>query len=250
MTTKSTGAQRPVSEDTFVVARLCEEFGSHQAVERALLDNPSASSNASIARIQRSVRATLRLRSEGCTIPFVVRYRRHVTNASDEALVDKVFHHAEEFVALSKKKQRVKEKILALPQQQPWFRDLLRDIDASMSIDDVKELSSTVLESTGGKSASLASKALREGFGPLADRIWSTCTLFAAGVACFVAIAVKHFKLSVFSFCCGATKTETSMRCAPYGAKSCRPSAQSSPTAHRRTATFGHKLPSSGFAEQ
>ena len=136
----------------------------------------ASSSFSNVGDVRRSISAILRLREDGCTLPFVVRYRGSAIGGVDEQVVTRVFDAADEFASLQQKKVAAKAKLqklmtssgrgaVAVPPVSVW-----RKLDDAWTAQDVKDIMSPYTTSTS--SLSLATRAVEKGLLAAADSIW------------------------------------------------------------------------------
>ncbi len=74
------------------------------------LDNAEIISNR-LNLTRKQVAATLRLLSDGATIPFIARYRKEATGSLDEVALYKIKQHSYQLEALEKRKEFIAQAI-------------------------------------------------------------------------------------------------------------------------------------------
>ncbi|MBR5350967.1 MAG: RNA-binding transcriptional accessory protein, partial [Prevotella sp.] len=75
---------------------------------------------------EKSVDNTLVLLSEGCTIPFIARYRKEKTGGLDEVQIAQIADMSEKLQELVKRKETI---IKTITEQQKMTPELLRQIN-------------------------------------------------------------------------------------------------------------------------
>ncbi len=114
---------------------------------------------------KKQVGAALQLFADGCTIPFIARYRKEKTGTLDEVQLENIFKLNKQFVELEKRKVFIKESI---DSQQKLTDDLKLQID---NASDLQELEDIYLPYKT-KRKTRAVKAIEQGLEPLANIIW------------------------------------------------------------------------------
>ncbi|WP_422614478.1 Tex family protein [Ascidiimonas aurantiaca] len=113
---------------------------------------------------ERSVRATLQLAEEGCTLPFIARYRKEHTGNLDELQIKEILSNRKKFNELIKRKEYVLKSI----KEQGELSDVLRDkINAADTLTDVEDLYLPFRKSRNTRAAA----AVKKGLMPLAKQI-------------------------------------------------------------------------------
>lgn len=110
------------------------------------------------------VENTLKLLSEGATIPFISRYRKEMTGSLDEVQVEKIHNHYQQLDTLQKRKLSI---IKSIEEQQKMTDELRLKIDQSW---DEKEIEDLYLPYKS-KRQTKADKAIEAGLAPLAKMI-------------------------------------------------------------------------------
>ena len=75
---------------------------------------------------EKQVAATLSLRAEGCTIPFISRYRKERTGGLDEVQIGNIFQQAERMETLAKRKETI---VSTITEQGRMTDELRKQID-------------------------------------------------------------------------------------------------------------------------
>ena len=109
---------------------------------------------------------TLKLLSEGNTIPFIARYRKEVTHGLDETQIRKISEYYEYQVNLEKRKEEVKRLI---NEKGLLTEELVAKIDVSEKLVEVEDLYRPFKE----KKKTKATDAINNGLEPLAKMIMS-----------------------------------------------------------------------------
>jgi len=113
---------------------------------------------------ERSIQATLQLANEGCTLPFIARYRKERTGNLDELQIKEILTYRKKYDELIKRKEYVLKSI----QEQGKLSDILKDkINAANTLTDVEDLYLPFRKSRNTK----ASVAAKKGLTPLAKQI-------------------------------------------------------------------------------
>ena len=73
-----------------------------------------------------SVKSTVELLNEACTIPFISRYRKERTGNLDEVQIGDIVKYKEQFEALEKRKETI---LKALEEQKVLTEDLKQKIE-------------------------------------------------------------------------------------------------------------------------
>ncbi|MBR5700405.1 MAG: helix-hairpin-helix domain-containing protein, partial [Bacteroidales bacterium] len=114
------------------------------------------------------------LLEDGCTIPFISRYRKEKTGGLDDVAVAEVSHWAEVFTEMEKRKETILGTISEAGKLTP---ELQRRIEESVSSSELEDLYLPYRP----KRKTRASVAIEKGLEPLADALWNA-TLRAPSV--------------------------------------------------------------------
>ena len=113
---------------------------------------------------------------DGCTIPFISRYRKEKTGGLDDVAVASVSHWAEVFTAMDKRKETILETI----SEAGKLTDELRGkIEGCVSAQELEDLYLPYRP----KRKTRATAAVEKGLEPLADVMWSVSVPDPAGAA-------------------------------------------------------------------
>lgn len=115
---------------------------------------------------EQSVKNTIELLNEDCTIPFISRYRKERTGNLDEVQIGDIVKYKEEFEALEKRKIAI---LKALETQEVLTLDLKQKIESTQDITTLEDLYLPYKKSRTTK----AEKARQNGLEPLAKIIMS-----------------------------------------------------------------------------
>ncbi|WP_039865713.1 Tex-like N-terminal domain-containing protein, partial [Paraprevotella clara] len=86
---------------------------------------------------ERAIEHTLELLSEGCTIPFIARYRKDKTGNLDEVAIERIAKAQNEYDNICKRK----ETILSSIEEQGKLTDELRQrIETSFELNELEDL--------------------------------------------------------------------------------------------------------------
>ncbi|MBX9722159.1 MAG: helix-hairpin-helix domain-containing protein, partial [Candidatus Obscuribacterales bacterium] len=85
----------------------------------------------------RSVSATLSLLEEGCTIPFIARYRKEATGSLDEVQVIKIRERQSQLEELDKRKESICK---SLEERELLSDELKKRVDASTSLPELEDI--------------------------------------------------------------------------------------------------------------
>jgi len=113
-----------------------------------------------------SVKNTLELLKEDCTIPFISRYRKERTGNLDEVQIGEIVKFKEQFEALEKRKKTI---LKTLEDQEVLTPELQKKIDATNTIPALEDIYLPFKKSRKTK----AEKARQLGLEPLAKIIMS-----------------------------------------------------------------------------
>ena len=108
----------------------------------------------------------IELLEDGCTVPFISRYRKERTGGLDDVAVSEIKHWSEVFDEMEKRKAT----ILSTIEEAGALTDELKTrIELSVSSSEIEDLYLPYRP----KRKTRASIAIEKGFGPLADAIWN-----------------------------------------------------------------------------
>ncbi|HNW83819.1 MAG TPA: Tex-like N-terminal domain-containing protein, partial [bacterium] len=111
-----------------------------------------------------SVKAVLELTEEGCTIPFIARYRKEMTGGLDEVMIASVIDTAQKIEALDKRKRAV---LKSLVETENYTDELGRMVDNAVDMATLEDIYAPYKPGRKTK----ADKAIEAGLLPLADWI-------------------------------------------------------------------------------
>ena len=86
---------------------------------------------------QQSVKNTIELLNEDCTIPFISRYRKERTGNLDEVQIGDIVKYKEQFEALEKRKKAI---LKALEEQDVLTSDLKNKIESTQDLTTLEDL--------------------------------------------------------------------------------------------------------------
>jgi uncharacterized protein len=115
---------------------------------------------------QQSVKNTIELLNEDCTIPFISRYRKERTGNLDEVQIGDIVKYKEQFEALEKRKKAI---LKALEEQDVLTSELKQKIESTQDLTTLEDLYLPYKKSRKTK----AEKARQNGLEPLAKIIMS-----------------------------------------------------------------------------
>ena len=115
---------------------------------------------------EQSVKNTIELLNEDCTIPFISRYRKERTGDLDEVQIGDIVKFKEQFEALEKRKKAI---LKALEEQEILTAELKQKIEATQDLTALEDLYLPYKKSRKTK----AEKARQNGLEPLAKIIMS-----------------------------------------------------------------------------
>ncbi|MFS4483647.1 Tex family protein [Hyunsoonleella sp. 2307UL5-6] len=115
---------------------------------------------------EQSVKNTIQLLEEDCTIPFISRYRKERTGNLDEVQIGDIVKYKEQFEALEKRKKAI---VKALEEQGVLTLDLKQKIEVTQDLTTLEDLYLPFKKSRKTK----AEKARQSGLEPLAKIIMS-----------------------------------------------------------------------------
>ncbi|MGI9649802.1 Tex family protein [Chryseobacterium sp. RLHN22] len=85
----------------------------------------------------KSINATLKLLSEDCTIPFILRYRKDATGNLDETQIEQISKLSKQFEELIKRKESI---LKSIEEQNALSPELKQRIDESFDIQELEDL--------------------------------------------------------------------------------------------------------------
>ncbi|KAB1066889.1 RNA-binding transcriptional accessory protein [Tamlana haliotis] len=115
---------------------------------------------------EQSVKNTVDLLNQDCTIPFISRYRKEVTGNLDEVQIGDIVKFKEQFEALEKRKKAI---LKALDEQEVLTQELKQKIESTTDLTALEDLYLPFKKSRKTK----AEKARQNGLEPLAKIIMS-----------------------------------------------------------------------------
>ena len=115
---------------------------------------------------EQSVKNTIELLNEDCTIPFISRYRKERTGNLDEVQIGDIVKYKEQFEALEKRKTAI---LKALEEQEVLTPELKQKIDVTQDLTTLEDIYLPFKKSRKTK----AEKARQNGLEPLAKIIMS-----------------------------------------------------------------------------
>ena len=115
---------------------------------------------------EQSVKNTIQLLEEDCTIPFISRYRKERTGNLDEVQIGNIVKYKEQFEALEKRKTTI---LKALAQQEVLTSELKQKIETTQDVTTLEDIYLPYKKSRKTK----AEKARQNGLEPLAKIIMS-----------------------------------------------------------------------------
>ena len=93
--------------------------------------------NAQTGIAEKSIENTLLLLSEGCTIPFIARYRKDRTQNLDEVSIEKIAKAQNEYDNLCKRKETI---LKSIEEQGKLTDDLQKRIEETFEINELEDL--------------------------------------------------------------------------------------------------------------
>jgi uncharacterized protein len=91
----------------------------------------------SVSAPPKSIEATLKLQSEGCTIPFISRYRKDTTGNLDETLIEQIFKQKAAFDNIIARKETI---ISSIDEQNALTPELRKKIEESFDLAELEDL--------------------------------------------------------------------------------------------------------------
>ena len=85
-----------------------------------------------------SIKSTLKLLSEDCTIPFISRYRKDATGNLDEVQIEGISKLNKQFEEIIKRKESI---LKSIEEQNSLTPDLKQRIDQSFDLQELEDLS-------------------------------------------------------------------------------------------------------------
>ena len=105
------------------------------------------------------------LLGDGCTIPFISRYRKEKTGGLDDVAVSEISHWADVFTEMEKRKETILKTISEADKLTPELRQQIENTVSSAELEDL-------YLPFRPKRRTRASVAAEKGLGPLADALW------------------------------------------------------------------------------
>ncbi len=109
---------------------------------------------------------TVRLLDDGCTVPFIARYRKEMTGSLDDQIIRELAERLTYLRHLDEERERVRA---ALTEQEVLTEDLSAALDAAITLTEIED----IYRPFRPKRRTRASMAREKGLGPLADRIYA-----------------------------------------------------------------------------
>jgi len=91
----------------------------------------------SVSAPSKSIEATLKLQAEGCTIPFISRYRKDQTGNLDETVIEQIFKQKAAFDNIVSRKETV---VASIAEQNLLTPELRKRIDESFDLAELEDL--------------------------------------------------------------------------------------------------------------
>lgn len=113
----------------------------------------------------RSVTATISLLEDGCTVPFIARYRKEATGSLDEVAITNIRDLAQQFIEFDKRKESI---VSSLKERDLLSDELSKKIDAAQTLAELED----VYFPFRVKRKTRASQAREKGLEPLAKQIF------------------------------------------------------------------------------
>ena len=86
---------------------------------------------------EKSVAATLSLLEEGCTIPFIARYRKERTGGLDEVQIATISDRYQKLLEIQKRKETVIKTIIELGKMTPQLQERIDKCWDTTELDDI-----------------------------------------------------------------------------------------------------------------
>lgn len=118
---------------------------------------------------EKSIKNTLQLLNEDCTIPFIARYRKDFTGNLDEVAIEKIARTNELYLQIQKRKESI---LLSIDEQNALTDDLKNKIEQSYDLTEIEDLYLPYKK----KRKTRADKARENGLEPLAKIIMAQNT--------------------------------------------------------------------------
>jgi uncharacterized protein len=125
---------------------------------------------------EQSVKSTVQLLNEACTIPFIARYRKEATGNLDEVQIGDIVKYKEQFEALEKRKIAIQK---AIDEQDALTPELKQKIEAAQDLTTLEDLYLPFKKSRKTK----AEKARQYGLEPLAKIIMAQNAHYIESIA-------------------------------------------------------------------
>ncbi|MBQ6706786.1 MAG: RNA-binding transcriptional accessory protein [Clostridia bacterium] len=108
---------------------------------------------------------TVKLLDDGCTVPFIARYRKEMTGSLDDQVIRELAERLAYLRHLEEERERVRA---ALVEQEVLTEELSSALDAAATLTEIED----IYRPYRPKRRTRASMAREKGLGPLADRIY------------------------------------------------------------------------------
>src|SRR5690606_41179581 len=118
---------------------------------------------------EKSIKNTLQLLNEDCTIPFIARYRKDITGNLDEVAIEKIARANEWYLQIQKRKESI---LSSIDEQNTLTDDLKNKIEQSYDLTELEDLYLPYKK----KRKTRADKARENGLEPLAKIIMAQNT--------------------------------------------------------------------------
>src|SRR5690606_18536112 len=118
---------------------------------------------------EKSIKNTLQLLNEDCTIPFIARYRKDITGNLDEVAIEKIARANEWYLQIQKRKESI---LSSIDEQNALTDDLKNKIEQSYDLTEIEDLYLPYKK----KRKTRADKARENGLEPLAKIIMAQNT--------------------------------------------------------------------------
>ena len=86
---------------------------------------------------EKSIENTLELLSQGCTIPFIARYRKDITQNLDEVAIEQIAKFQTEYENICKRKESI---LNSINEQGKLSQELQKQIEASFELNELEDL--------------------------------------------------------------------------------------------------------------
>ncbi|WP_454974424.1 Tex-like N-terminal domain-containing protein, partial [Capnocytophaga gingivalis] len=92
---------------------------------------------AQVSTTEKAIENTLTLLSEGCTIPFIARYRKDRTGNLDEVAIEKIAKAQADYENICKRKETI---LSSVEEQGKLTEELRKRIEASYELTELEDL--------------------------------------------------------------------------------------------------------------